>query len=94
MEVKLKGGRKIKVRDDISLDARDELLDSIKYNMREDGTVGGFECMNATVTKWIRACVDGDTSDKELMTWTIEERTDAFLALQSKLMVGEGKASK
>ena len=94
MEIKLKSGRKIKAKDDISLDARDELLDSIKYVMNDKGGISGFECMNATVTKWLRACLDGDVSDKELMSWTIEERTDAFLALQSKLMVGEGKASK
>ena len=93
MEIKLKSGRKIKIKDDISLDARDELLDSIKYQI-EDGNVTGFECMNATVTKWLRSCLEGDTSDKALMKWTIEERTDAFVALQKKVMVGEEKASK
>ena len=93
MEIKLKSGRKIKIKDDISLDARDELLDGIKYEMK-DGKISGFECMNATVTKWIRSCLDGDTSDKALMEWTIEERTDAFIVLQSKIMVGEEKASK
>ena len=94
MEVKLKGGRKIKVRDDISLDARDELLDSIKYNMKEDGTVGGFECMNATVTQWLRECLVSGNSDKELMKWSLEERTDAFLEIQKVITLGEGKASK
>ena len=93
MEIKLESGRKIKIKDDISLDSRDELLDSIKYQI-QDGNVTVFECMNATVTKWLRVCLEGDTSDKALMKWTIEERTDAFVALQKKVMVGEEKASK
>ena len=94
MEIKLKSGRKIKAKDDISLDARDQLLDSIKYVMNDKGGISGFECMNATVTKWLRACLDGDVSDKDLLKWSIEERTDAFLKLQNHLSLGEGKASK
>ena len=94
MEIKLKSGRKIKIKEDISLDARDNLLDGIKYQLSEDGKISGFECKNATVTKWLRECLDQDVSDKSLMEWSIEERTDAFLALQNKVMVGEEKASK
>ena len=94
MEIKLKSGRKIKVKENISLDDRDELLDNIKYNLDKDGNLGGFECMNATVTRWLRACLSEGSSDKDLMKWSIEERTDAFLKLQNHLSLGEGKASK
>ena len=94
MEVKLKSGRKIKIKSDISLDDRDSLLDDLKYQTDADGNITGFECMNATVTKWLRKGLDGGNSDKELLGWSIEERTDAFLKIQKKLMVGEGKASK
>ena len=94
MEIKLKSGRKIKVKDNVSLDDRDELLDNIKYKMDKDGNISGFECMNATVTKWLRSCLSDGISDKDLLKWSIEERTDAFLKLQNHLSLGEGKASK
>jgi len=94
MEIKLKSGRKIKINTNISLDDRDSLLDGIKYQVDKDGNVSGFECMNATVTKWLRLGLDGGNSDEELIKWSIEERTDAFLKIQKELTLGEGKASK
>ena len=62
--------------------------------MDKDGNISGFECMNATVTKWLRSCLSDGISDKDLLKWSIEERTDAFLKLQNHLSLGEGKASK
>ena len=94
MEIKLKSGRKIKIKTDISLDDRDSLLDDLKYQTDADGNITGFECMNATVTKWLRKGLDGGNSDKELLGWSLEDRTDAFLKLQEHLNLGEGKASK
>ena len=94
MEVKLKSGRSFKIKEDISLDERDELMDSIEYDWGKDGNMNGVKMMNKTVTKWLRSCIDGDTSDKELIKWTLEERTDAFLKIQKELTMGEGKASK
>ena len=94
MEVKLKSGRKIKIKSDMSLDDRDNLLDSLKYKMDADGNVSGFECMNATVTNWLRKGLTEGNSDKELIEWSTEERTEAFLSIQNKVTLGEANASK
>ena len=50
--------------------------------------------MHSTMTKWMRACLDGDTSDKFLMSLSLEEKTEIFTKLQSIFFVGEEKASK
>ena len=92
MELKIKGGKKFKVKD-ISIDERDELLDSIQYDI-VDGKVAGVTMVNTTITKWIRTCIDGDTSDEFLKTLSMEDRTNIFVKLQDKLVLGKGKASK
>ena len=94
MEVKLKTGRKVSLKDDLSLDERDQLLDSIKYEWDNSGKMKGISMMNSTMTKFIRTCVVGDTSDEELIKWSIDERTEVFLKIQEGLSLGEGKASK
>ena len=93
MEIKLKGGRTLKVIN-ITLDERDELLDSVKYDYKKDGTMRGVTMMHSTMTKWMRTCLDGDTSDKALMKLSIDERTEAFVEFQKVLTAGEEKASK
>ena len=94
MEFKLKAGRKIKVKD-ISIDERDELMDSIKWEMDEDGKPKQIEMMHSTMTKWIRIGLDGDTSDDFLKKLTFEEKVEIFSLLQGEFMSsGEGKASK
>ncbi len=92
MNIKLETGRKLKLKD-VSLDERDELLDSVEYQMDSKGKVKGVKMMNTTVTKWLRLGLDGDTSDKFLKTLTFEERTELFLKMQESILVGEGKAS-
>ena len=92
MNIKLKTGRKLKIKD-VSLDERDEMLDSVEYQIDSKGNVQGVKMMNTTVTKWLRMALDGDTSDDFLKTLTMEERTEIFLKVQSNIMVGEGKAS-
>ena len=92
MNIKLETGRKLKLKD-VSLDERDELLDSVEYQFDAKGKVQGVKMMNSTITKWLRLGVDGDTSDKFLKTLTFEERTELFLKMQESIMVGEGKAS-
>ena len=92
MNIKLKTGRKLKIKD-VSLDERDELLDSVQYQFDAKGNVESIKMMNTTVTKWMRIGLDGDTSDDFLKTLTIEERTEIFLKMQESIMVGEGKAS-
>tara|TARA_Y100001963_G_C6752848_1_gene435122 strand:- start:143 stop:427 length:285 start_codon:yes stop_codon:yes gene_type:complete len=94
MEFKLKAGRKIKVKD-ISIDERDELMDSIKWEMDEDGKPKQIEMMHSTMTKWIRIGLDGDTSDKFLKSLKFEEKVEIFSVLQGEFMSsGEEKASK
>ena len=94
MEFKLKAGRKIKVKD-ISIDERDELMDSIKWEMDGDGKPKQIEMMHSTMTKWIRIGLDGDTSDKFLKSLKFEEKVEIFSVLQGEFMSsGEEKASK
>ena len=93
MEIKLKGGKTLKIRD-ISIDERDELLDSVSYDYSSDGKILGVKMMHSTMTKWIRTCVNGDVSDKFLSSLSLDERTEAFTAMQNMFFVGEGKASK
>ena len=93
MEIKLKGGKKLKVKD-VSIDERDELLDSVSYEYGADGKVLGVKMMHSTMTKWLRICIDGDTSDEFLSSLSLDERTEAFTKMQSMFFVGEGKASK
>jgi len=93
MEIKLKSGKKIKLKD-VSIDERDEMLDSIQYDMSDDGEIKNVKMMHTTMTKWIRIGVDGDTSDEFLKTLTLEDRTEIFTEMQSFYLVGEKKASK
>ena len=93
MEMKLKSGKKIKLKD-VSIDERDEMLDSVEYQYDEKGSPKGMKMMNTTMTKWIRVGVDGDTSDKFLKSLSLEDRTEIFIEMQKYLMVGEDKASK
>ena len=93
MEFKLESGNKIKLKD-VSIDERDELLDSVEYQYDEKCNPKGMKMMNSTITKWLRICIDGDTSDKFLKTLTLKDRTDIFVKMQEYLLVGEEKASK
>lgn len=93
MEIKLKSGKKIKLKD-VSIDERDEMLDSVQYDYKENGDVLGVKMMHSTMTKWIRIGVDGDTSDDFMKTLTLEDRIEIFTKMQEEYLVGEGKASK
>ena len=93
MEFKLESGKKIKLKD-VSIDERDEMLDSVEYQYDAKGNPKGMKMMNSTITKWLRLCIDGDTSDEFLKTLTLKDRTDIFVKMQEYLLVGEGKASK
>ena len=93
MEIKLESGKKIKLKD-VSIDDRDEMLDSVEYQYDAKGNPKGMKMMNSTITRWLRLCIDGDTSDKFLKTLTLKDRTDIFVKMQEYLLVGEEKASK
>ncbi len=92
MEIKLKTGRKVKIKE-VTLDERDSLMDGLSYKI-VDGNVEGVEMMHSTMTKWMRTCIDGDTSDEALMDFSLEEKTELFISMQGKLILGEKKASK
>ena len=77
MEIKLKSGMKIKLKD-VSIDERDEMLDAVEYDYTKDGEVLGVKMMHSTMTKWIRIGVDGDTSDKFLKKLTLQDRIEIF----------------
>ena len=92
MEIKLDSGRKLKMKD-VSVDERDELLDSVEYQFDKTGKIQNVKMMNSTITKWLRIGLDGDTSDKFLKTLTFDERTEIFIKMQGLVLVGEEKAS-
>tara|TARA_Y100000310_G_C20092347_1_gene538854 strand:+ start:239 stop:520 length:282 start_codon:yes stop_codon:yes gene_type:complete len=92
MEFKTKSGKKIKFKD-VSIDERDDLLDSVEYQLKKDGSIGSVKMLNTTITKWLRTSIDGDASDKFLKTLSLEDRTEIFLALQDYIILGEKKAS-
>jgi hypothetical protein len=94
MEIKLKSGKSFKIKENISLDERDELMDSIEYEWDSNGNMKGVKMMNKTITKWLRTCLADGNSDEELVKWSLEDRTDAFVKIQEKLTLGEGKVSK
>ena len=94
MEIKLKSGKSFKIKETISLDERDELMDSIEYEWDSNGDMKGVKMMNKTITKWLRTCLADKNSDEELLKWSLEDRTSAFIKIQEKLTLGEGKDSK
>ena len=69
-------------------------INSLRNYFDDKGNPKGMKMMNSTITKWLRICIDGDTSDKFLKTLTLKDRTDIFVKMQEYLLVGEEKASK
>ena len=92
MQVKLENGKVVKMKN-ISIDERDEMLDSVEYFYDEKGIPKGVKMKHSVVTKWIRMGIKGDTSDKFLKTLSLQDRTDIFIQMQEHLMMGEGNAS-
>ena len=92
MEIKLKSAKKLKIKN-VSLDERDDLLDSVVYETGEDGNTHGVKMMHSTMTKWFRTCLE-DSSDKQILSLSLEDKTSLFTELQSMFFTGEGKASK
>ena len=84
----LSSGKKIKLKS-ISLDLRDELVDQVEFKM-ENGNVTNVSALQKTITHWMRNLIDGDTSDKAIMKYTWEERSEFFKLVQQDLFLGEG----
>ena len=91
-KLKLKTGREINIKD-VTLDERDEMLDSVEYIYDDKGNVSGVKMMHSTITKWLRNGLNGQATDEFILGLTFEERTEIFLKMQEKLMMGEGSAS-
>ena len=92
MEIKLKKGQKFKVKN-VTLDERDELLDSIQYELNNDGSVKGVKMMHSTMTKWLRTCLE-DGTDDFILGLSLDDKSESFTKLQTIFFQGEGKASK
>ena len=91
-KIKLKSGREINIKD-VTLDERDEMLDSVEYVYDKKGNVSGVKMMHSTITKWVRHGLNGQATDEFILSLTFEERTEIFLKMQEKLLTGEGNAS-
>ncbi len=92
MKVKLESGKEIKLKE-LSIDERDELLDSVTWEGQGDNLK--VVMMHSTMTKFIRIGVDGDTSDDFIKSLTFKDKSDIFTQIQKDCMnLGEDKASK
>ena len=78
---------------DVTLDERDEMLDSVEYVYDDKGNVSGVKMMHSTITKWLRYGLNGQASDEFILALTFEERTEIFLKMQEFLLTVEGNAS-
>ena len=91
-KLKLKSGREINIKD-VTLDERDEMLDSVEYTYDNKGNVSGVKMMHSTITKWLRFGLNGQANDEFILGLSFEERTEIFLAMQEKLLTGEESSS-
>ena len=91
-KLKLKTGREINIKN-VSLDERDEMLDSVEYTYDDKGNVSGVKMMHSTITKWLRYGLNGQATDEFILGLTFDERTEIFLKMQEKLLPGEENAS-
>ena len=92
MKVKLESGKEFELKE-LSVDERDELLDSVQYDM--DGDNVKIKMMHSTMTKFIRVGVKGNITDKLLKELSFADKTEIFTKIQNECMnLGEDKASK
>jgi len=91
-KLKLKSGREIHIKE-VSLDERDEMLDSVEYVFDDKGNAKGVKMMHSTITKWLRFGLEGKANDDYILGLSFEERTEIFLVMQEKLLTGEENAS-
>jgi hypothetical protein len=89
--MKLKSGKEITLKA-ISLDNRDEMLDTCRYETNDKGEISEMKAPHSTITKWIRLAVE-DATDEFILGLDFEERTEIFIELQKNIFVGEGNAS-
>ena len=90
-EVKLKNGKKVKLKE-LSLDDRDYLLDNTQYVM-DKGEAREIKMMHSTLTKYLTTGIHGDTSDKALTKMSFDDKVEIFKAIQGDMLLGEEKPS-
>ena len=91
-KLKLKSGREVDIKE-LGLDERDAMLDSVKHTYDDEGNINGIEMIHSTITKWLRLGLNGKADDDYILGLSFEERTEIFLAMQEKVITGEGNAS-
>ena len=92
MKFKLKSGKEIEVKD-LTVDERDDLLDSVSYE--GSGDTLKVSMMHSTMTKFIRIGLKGDTSDKFIKSLSFADKSEIFTKIQSECMnLGEEEASE
>ena len=92
MKVKLESGKEVQLKE-LSVDERDELLDSVTWEGSGDDIK--VRMMHSTMTKFIRIGIKGDTSDKFIKSLSFKDKSAIFTKIQSECMnLGEEKASK
>ena len=92
MKIKLESGREVELKE-LSVDERDELMDSVDYDM--EGESIKLKMMHSTMTKFIRIGVKGKVTDNFISGLTFSEKTELFTKIQNDCMnLGEEKASK
>lgn len=92
MKIKLESGREVELKE-LSVDERDELMDSVEYE--SDGDNLKLKMMHSTMTKFIRIGVKGKITDDFIKSLNFSEKTEIFTKIQEDCMnLGEEKASK
>ena len=90
MKIKLKSGKEV-VLNDLTVDERDELLDSVDYDTTSDGVK--IKMVHSTMTKFIRMGVKG-SNDKFIKSLTFSDKSEIFQLIQGDLLnLGEEEAS-
>ena len=90
MKVKLDSGREV-VFNDLTVDERDELLDSVEYDNSKKGVK--IKMLHSTMTKFIRLGIK-NSDDKFIKSIKFNEKSDIFQKIQGELLnLGEEEAS-
>ena len=90
MKVKLESGREV-VLNDLTVDERDELLDSVDYDNSKSGVK--VKMLHSTMTKFIRLGVK-KSDDKFIKSLKFAEKSEIFQKMQGDLLnLGEEEAS-
>ena len=92
MKLTLKSGRNVKLKD-LSVDERDELLDSIEYENVGDELK--MRMMHSTMTKFVRIGLDEKVTDSFIKKLNFSDKLEIFTSIQKECMnLGEEEASE